>query len=371
MINAKPKPFLNIGPGRIVRKAMTAMGWNQEDLADILEMSPKSISQIINNKQAITVDTAILLGKAFDTSPEFWMNLEQNYRLRLKVSDTREQETETKAHIRKYMPLADLKRKGWVDYGRSATSQIKAFRDFWARETPDFSMYAEQAAPFYPRKTGTDEEFTRYYSQTWLRKAQIEAGKITVSPFDRDKLQNLARDIPDLTREAEGIRIFIDRMQSAGVKFFVLSHLEKTYLDGASFLNNGNPVIIYTGRHKNIDSFWWTVTHEIAHVLQHLIEDTDCFLDNLDEDTTGDVKETEADKFCREIMGIENLLNDARPYQNHFTKDRLMELTAKNNLEPSLVLGILQFNKLVTYRTPLNRFKSSVFEKIPKRVIKG
>lgn len=87
------KPFLNLGPGQIVRKAMSSMGWTQEDLAEILEMSPKSISQIINNKQGITVDTAVLLSKAFGPSPEFWMNLEQNYRLRLKETDSRELES--------------------------------------------------------------------------------------------------------------------------------------------------------------------------------------------------------------------------------------------------------------------------------------
>jgi HTH-type transcriptional regulator/antitoxin HigA len=74
---------------------MEALNWSQEDLSDIIGMSSKSISQMINNKQSITVETAILLAKAFDSSPEFWLNLEQNYRLRLKEETEKEKETAT------------------------------------------------------------------------------------------------------------------------------------------------------------------------------------------------------------------------------------------------------------------------------------
>jgi HTH-type transcriptional regulator/antitoxin HigA len=364
------KPFLNLGPGQIVRKAMSSMGWTQEDLADILEMSPKSISQIINNKQGITVDTAVLLSKAFGPSPEFWMNLEQNYRLRLKGTDSRELETETKAQIRKYMPLPDMKKKGWIDYSRSAASQEQAFRDFWVKEVPDYSMYSEKAVPFYARRSKDDEEYIRYYTQTWLRKAQIEAEKIQVGKFVRDKLQSLTRKIPAFTIDSDGVSQLISGLNAAGVKFLVISNLEKTYLDGASFWSGRNPTIVYTGRYRHKNSFWWTIAHEIAHVLLHLKSDTDCFVDSLEE-ADEDQREKDADGFCRELFNVEALIRSAEPYRAYFTRERLLEVSKKHHLEPSMVLGILQYEGLVTYRTPLNRLKTSIFDLIPEGFIKG
>ena len=84
----KPVPAQNVGPGRILRRELAAMGWSNTDLAEVLGMSEKSVSRLLNDKQAITVPTARLLARALSTSPEFWMNLDQGYRLRLEPHET-------------------------------------------------------------------------------------------------------------------------------------------------------------------------------------------------------------------------------------------------------------------------------------------
>ena len=83
------KPFYNPGPGDIIRDAMEELGWNQADLAEITGLTEKSINLIINNKQAITSETAILLGQVFSTPAEMWLNLQVGYDLR-KISDFRQ-----------------------------------------------------------------------------------------------------------------------------------------------------------------------------------------------------------------------------------------------------------------------------------------
>ena len=76
------KPFYNPGPGDIIKDAMEELGWQQDDLAKALGLSLKNVNLILNNKQAITPKTAELLGKAFSTSTEMWLNLESNYKFR-------------------------------------------------------------------------------------------------------------------------------------------------------------------------------------------------------------------------------------------------------------------------------------------------
>ena len=87
------KPFYNPGPGDIIKDAMKELGWNQEDLAEILGISLKSVNLILNNRQRITPEIAGLLGNTFSTSAEMWLNLDAAYRLRkLDPSNSRNQE---------------------------------------------------------------------------------------------------------------------------------------------------------------------------------------------------------------------------------------------------------------------------------------
>lgn len=50
-------------------------------VAAALGISRKTLSQIINGRASITTDVALKLSKAFDTSPELWLNLQQVYTL--------------------------------------------------------------------------------------------------------------------------------------------------------------------------------------------------------------------------------------------------------------------------------------------------
>ena len=52
------KPFMLVGPGDMILAELEAHGWTQQDLAEIISMSPKTVNQLINHKQPITFETA-------------------------------------------------------------------------------------------------------------------------------------------------------------------------------------------------------------------------------------------------------------------------------------------------------------------------
>lgn len=74
----------------------------------------------------------------------------------------------------------------------------------------------------------------------------------------------------------------------------MLTHLQKTYLDGVAFYRGENPFIVYTARHDRVDNFWFTITHKLGHVLDHLEIDGGPVLDNLDNEGLSG-REREAD----------------------------------------------------------------------------
>ena len=58
------------------------------DFAKELRLSRKTVSKILNERGAVTTDVALRLSRAFDTTPELWLNLQRNYDLWHTAHDT-------------------------------------------------------------------------------------------------------------------------------------------------------------------------------------------------------------------------------------------------------------------------------------------
>ncbi|TVQ64891.1 MAG: addiction module antidote protein, HigA family [Balneolaceae bacterium] len=72
-----PKNRVTTHPGVILLKEyLEPMGLTQKELADHLDIPIQRINEIVRGKRGISPDTAWLLSEAFDTSPEFWLNLQ-------------------------------------------------------------------------------------------------------------------------------------------------------------------------------------------------------------------------------------------------------------------------------------------------------
>jgi addiction module HigA family antidote len=87
--------FAPITPGEMLKdEFLAAYGLSQNRLAKAVGISPNRIAEIVNNRRRITADTALRLGLYFGNSPEFWMNLQSHYdlkmaRLNLKPADAK------------------------------------------------------------------------------------------------------------------------------------------------------------------------------------------------------------------------------------------------------------------------------------------
>ena len=71
-------------PGEILKdEFLTEYGLSQNQLAKAIGISPNRIAEIVNNRRRITADTALRLSLYFGNSPEFWLNLQSNYDLKM------------------------------------------------------------------------------------------------------------------------------------------------------------------------------------------------------------------------------------------------------------------------------------------------
>jgi len=80
--------FAPVTPGEMLKdEFLGEYGLSQNQLAKSVGISPNRIAEIVNNRRRITADTALRLGLYFGNSPEFWMNLQTHYDLKMARRD--------------------------------------------------------------------------------------------------------------------------------------------------------------------------------------------------------------------------------------------------------------------------------------------
>ena len=358
------KPFMNIGPGEAIREELEIRNWQQGDLAEVLGMSKKFVNELIMSKKPITVETARLLSKAFGQSPQYWLNFDIMYRLREKHDTDRAKEVEEKAKIFKYMPVKEMVKKGWFKPYTTLKELKRQVLSFWNIKSLDFSFMEDVELPGF-KPVDLSLNYNKYYALCWYEMAKKNAKNFRTGNYDTDKLKELAENFHSFLIKESGVEEFISELGETGIKFFVLRHLKKAFIDGASFYDSYNPVIVYACRHDRIDMFWFTMAHEISHILLHLNKEN-YFLDNLELLETE--MQQEAKDLAVKMLKVEEIMNyfKTREYQSYISEPRVVYCKEELQLDSAIIAGVLQHYGKMSKKN-LNRFKKSVSNLIPEK----
>ncbi len=334
----KRMPARVMPPGRTITRELEARGWTQKDLAAIMGRPEQAISQIINGEKEITPETAIELSKAFGTSAQFWNNLEANYRLWLAAKDKKPKSIERRARLYSVAPVAEMKRKNWLPKVNDIDKIERAYLELMDIK----SMDEKPMCALNRRKSPVKDADVR--SQIiWVKRVESLVRNQRVDRFD---VNSLRKSIPELleystrVKDAAEVPAFLMRL---GIHFALVPHLERTYLDGAVFRLNSKPVVALTLRYDRIDSFWFTLMHELAHLVaghEGIILDAIYAQDRI----VGR-KEREADKIAQDWLvdpdAYRDFVNSTRPY---FSAKRIRQFAEGIERHPAIVLGRLQFD---------------------------
>jgi antitoxin HigA-1 len=76
-----------IHPGEHLAEELRELGISAAELARQIDVPVNRVTGILNGQRGVTADTALRLGHWFGTSPEFWLNLQTLYELRLARRD--------------------------------------------------------------------------------------------------------------------------------------------------------------------------------------------------------------------------------------------------------------------------------------------
>ena len=80
-----------IHPGEHLAEELKDLGISAAELARQIKVPVNRITEIMNGQRGVTADTALRLGHWFGTSPEYWLNLQKLYELRLARAEVGDQ----------------------------------------------------------------------------------------------------------------------------------------------------------------------------------------------------------------------------------------------------------------------------------------
>ena len=193
------------------------------------------------------------------------------------------------------------------------------------------------------RKTRTDRTNAKtdlVALQAWCAAAVIRSLGLPVSqPFNKSSFGSEAlRSIARLSSLDNGIGLTAEYLSNLGIALVVLPHLPGTHLDGAAMIRrDGTPIIAMTLRRNRVDSFWFTLLHECAHLSCHLSEPDQVIYDDLEISSADDV-EQEADAMAQKALIPDELWNTFNSGKS-CSVDNVVSLASSANIHPAIVAG--------------------------------
>jgi HTH-type transcriptional regulator/antitoxin HigA len=319
----------------IIREEIAARGWTQDDLARIMGRPVQVISEIVSAKKQITPETALGLAAAFGTSAEMWLNIEARYRLRLAQERGVDDAVQLRSRIYSLVPVKELARRGWIEERDDVDELETQVMDFLGITSLDQLSPVSIAAP----RAATGDPDPRAVL-AWTRRVEQLASAQQVAAFAQGRLEGGVRELLGLTERENGPTQAAGILGDLGVHFILVPHLPRAYFDGAVFLAGGNPVLALTLRYDRLDSFWFTLMHEMAHlVLGH----EEGRIEDLDADAGGDAEEMEADALAAGwLVPGEPLAELVRRVKPHFSRQAIWGFARSIDRHPAIVLGRLQ-----------------------------
>lgn len=325
-------------PGATIKEQLVDRGMSQKEFAQRMDMSEKHISRLINGEVQLTPDMAMRLELVLGVPAQFWSRLESAYREKLAKANA-ENEMDADIEIAKKFPYNEMSKNGWVPETSKATEKVVNLRKHF--EIVQLVLLQGALIPGIACRRLADREKADYALLAWAQKAKLEARKTDTKPIDINKLSNRIPHIRRMTREYPETFCseLVGMLADCGIAIVFLPHIGGSFLHGATFYDGNKIVIGLTVRGKDADRFWFSLFHEIAHIIYGHIGQPN---------GTSDADESAADVFAKETL-IPREVFDSFTAKKDFSKSALVRFANEVEIDAGIVVGRLQKEGYVEY----------------------
>jgi len=345
MHNQDFKPDWFSKPGDSILSLMHRRAVPATVLADRLGGEREILRGLVSGLRPIDERIAKIISETLGGTPRFWLQRQENYDQALDRAVSAIGPDERDGLLKKVPSPSPATR------GRPSGSNVA--REIRVR----LAFYNVNGIQAWKTRYGQCIDATRFRTSDsfesedgavslWLRAGELEAEIISTAPWDPAKLREGISSIRRLSLIRQPTRV-LPKLRKAlatvGVALVVHKAPRGCRASGASrFLSRDKAMLLLSMRHKSDDHFWFTLFHELGHLLLH---GDQTFID--EEGMPEDKFEAEANEFARRCIVPGDM---ERAFgQLPANRDSVIRFSVSLGVAPGLVVGQLQHRGIIGY----------------------
>ena len=336
-----------IHPGETLAEVLEDREMSQRELAVRTGMTEKHISTVIHGQKGISAAFARKLEYALGIETSFWMNLQANYDRELlefeEVNNITEAELSVLKNLKEVIEVWTS--FGWLDEETNPAAMVLDFRMIFGisnlLDTPKISY----AAAYRVQNKNVDP----YVLFAWQRMCELLTKNIEIADeVDTEKLREMIPDIKQVMfMRANQIQKKLTAIFSeCGIAFRIVPNFTGAPVQGfIKKTEDGALILCMTLRQKFADIFWFTLFHEIAHILNG-----DTKHEFIDFDSVSGEVESKADSMAGEFLIDSKEYKSFVAAEGYKRSSEIERFASTQNVKDYIVQGRLMKEKIIPWK---------------------
>lgn len=336
-------------PAELVRPGETLLEWldregmTQSGFAKRTSLTPKHINQIVKGGVGLSPEVALAFERVTSIPARYWIQLDANYQ-------TAKQRLLDTAVLRDHLdlvdrfPIRELEERNCIEHKTPKIERLKELLRFFAVADPDALEEVWLQPALYRQSKAFEAEQGALAS--WLRIAELRAANVPTEKFDAAKCHAATEEMRALSTlpGIKWLEPLIELCASVGIALIILKELPKCRVNGATrWLSPDKAMIVLSLRHRRNDIFWFTLFHELCHLLRHSKKET--FVDTKNSGIAEDL-EDEADAFATRVLIPPH---EAKKLNGLSTVDEVKAFANAIGVAPGIVVGRMQHDVMIPH----------------------
>ncbi|MCF6113410.1 ImmA/IrrE family metallo-endopeptidase [Mesorhizobium muleiense] len=329
-------------PGDTLRAMMHRRCISINDLAGFFEGGLVVLRGLLDGSVAVDQAKAKTLAAKLGGTPDFWLKRQNNYEIALDRAVQIAADRESEEWLQR-VPMPGGKPRGQISDRKLHEELRRRLVFFNVSSLKTWECRYGRLLGDTRFRTSPSFESNDDAVLLWLRRGELEADLISTRSWNPRNLEDRLKAIRQLSRISQPAR-FLPKLKEicaeAGVALVVVKAPHGCRASGASRLVTPNKaMILLSFRYRSDDQFWFTVFHEIGHLLLHGAK---TFVD--DDKTADDDTEQEANEFASSCIIPENRRSE---FDRLADRDSVMRFSVSIGVAAGLTVGQMQHRQMI------------------------